>query len=509
MLFSAIFLAGFGTYHFSKNYLKSVQFYFESVRNDMNKVPVNVSTGDATRAYVSSTSYPLAIEAYQLTKYNYVAGSGHIGSVCSALTILDRTGNLFTFANGQINQFFKIDNNFADFALNYRADDPLMLRAHSFASLDDTFFVAYTRFNRDKTFSFVISELKVECGKNTKVTAYRDVFVTDVSESEALNSQGMGGALLIHDGDLLFSFGISSVDKRHMLDRDDDRILRGTTYLYSSDTKSVRQFTGGHRNITALMKVNDGIYSVEHGEKGGDEVNILNDGADYGYPFYSFGTKYGSYEELVTREEKYLAPETNEVSFPIYAYLPSIAPSDAIYFNKSNDFENWESSILVTGLKSQSLFILKLMEGRPVYSEQIFIGNRLRSVEQYGNAIWVLTDDGQLLKISKNKQRDTQSKIKTSLKALHPSLKKCIQCHNLDPIENDHAPHLASIIGRPIASLEFNYSSGLLEHKDKKWDKTTFIKYIQNPYNLSENSKMPNIGISYLDAVTIFRMLQE
>ena len=80
----------------------------------------------------------------------------------------------------------------------------------------------------------------------------------------------------------------------------------------------------GHRNPQGLTKINDSIFSVEHGPKGGDELNKIIKDKNYGWPKVSYGTKYGYDKE---KKSYKISHENNQFEEPLFALVPSVGIS--------------------------------------------------------------------------------------------------------------------------------------------------------------------------------------
>jgi len=87
---------------------------------------------------------------------------------------------------------------------------------------------------------------------------------------------------------------------------------------------NVKIFSKGHRNPQGLTKINDSFFSVEHGPRGGDELNKIIKDKNYGWPEVSYGTKY-SYDENAKAYE--ISHENNSFEEPLFAFVPSVAIS--------------------------------------------------------------------------------------------------------------------------------------------------------------------------------------
>lgn len=157
-------------------------------------------------------------------------------------------------------------------------------------------------------------------------------------------------------------------------------------------------YTIGHRNPQGLVvdSQSQQIYLLEHGPAGGDEVNLLVAGSNYGWPVVTNGLDYSGAR---------ISPFTHYpgMTEPVFDWTPSVAPSGMILY-RGAAFPWLQNQLIVTTLKNKSLYRLDLATS-PIQSEKIFatIDERLRdvAVDSHGNLI-VLTDgeNARLLKIS-------------------------------------------------------------------------------------------------------------
>ncbi|MDN7125310.1 PQQ-dependent sugar dehydrogenase [Pseudidiomarina sp. 1APP75-32.1] len=156
----------------------------------------------------------------------------------------------------------------------------------------------------------------------------------------------------------------------------------------------------GHRNVqgAAMNPMTDELWTIEHGPKGGDEVNIPVAGGNYGWPVATYGVDYdGSIISEKTHVEGTLQP--------FYYWVPSIATSNAIFYTGS-EFPAWQGDLLVSALKASKVARLDLQDGRMMHEEALFgdvVEQRIRDIEQGPDgAIYLITDDrnGKLLRIT-------------------------------------------------------------------------------------------------------------
>lgn len=117
------------------------------------------------------------------------------------------------------------------------------------------------------------------------------------------------------------------------------------------------------------------IWAHEHGPKGGDEINIIQKGKNYGWPVISYGINYsGTKFTEITEKEGMVQP--------LHYWTPSIAPSGMAFVN-SDTYPNWKGNLLVGSLKFQYISNCTLENGKVIKEEKILenIG-RVRSIEQ-------------------------------------------------------------------------------------------------------------------------------
>jgi glucose/arabinose dehydrogenase len=155
----------------------------------------------------------------------------------------------------------------------------------------------------------------------------------------------------------------------------------------------------GHRNAQGLAKhpVTGNIWLHEHGPKGGDEVNIVRKGANYGWPRVTYGIDYsGSVISNMTS-----APGIEE---PVVYWVPSIAPSGMAFYD-GDAFPGWKGNVFVGALAGQQLRRLELRGNRVVDQEVLLSGivGRIRDVRRGPDGrLYLLTDgtSGVLYQIS-------------------------------------------------------------------------------------------------------------
>jgi glucose/arabinose dehydrogenase len=156
----------------------------------------------------------------------------------------------------------------------------------------------------------------------------------------------------------------------------------------------------GHRNAqaAAINPETGALWEIEHGPRGGDELNIPQPGSNYGWPEVSFGVNYDGTPVGTGKSD---APGFAD---PIYQWTPVIAPSGMAFYT-GGAFPEWQGDLFVGGLASTALVRLEL-DGNSVVDEERILndaGRRIRDVVQGPDgALYLLTDenDGEVLRIS-------------------------------------------------------------------------------------------------------------
>lgn len=157
---------------------------------------------------------------------------------------------------------------------------------------------------------------------------------------------------------------------------DDGRIPNDNPFVNNAGAKKAI-YSYGHRNPQGMIKhpKTGKIWTHEHGPRGGDEINIIDSGKNYGWPVISYGINYSgtSFTEITEKEG---------MEQPLYYWVPSIAPSGMAMVD-SDKYPDWNGNLLVGSLKYQYLERLVLEKGNVTKREKVMEGRgRIRSVNQ-------------------------------------------------------------------------------------------------------------------------------
>jgi glucose/arabinose dehydrogenase len=167
-----------------------------------------------------------------------------------------------------------------------------------------------------------------------------------------------------------------------------------------TDGDAPEVFSYGHRNVQGVTVHPDTgkVWAMEHGPKGGDEINVIASGANYGWPVITYGIDYSG--EIISDKT-----HMDGMEQPWVYWDPSIAPS-GLTFYRGDMFKEWNGDILVGSLKFTHLRRIDVKNGKPGEQFEYLRDNqaRVRDVEVGPDgAIYLLTDapNGKVLRLSK------------------------------------------------------------------------------------------------------------
>ena len=261
-------------------------------------------------------------------------------------------------------------------------------------------FTSYLITNKNKTFTSII-RAKLE---NNSLTDQKIIYKAD-NIYYSRNTVHYGTRIVFDkEGYLYFSIGDRGKrnqaqllnypnGKIHRL-HDDGSIPKNNPFIQEKNAiKSI--WTYGNRNPQglAMHPVSSTIFETEHGPRGGDELNILMPGNNYGWPEITYGKNYSG-----TTITKYT--HKKDMEQPVIHWTPSIAVC-GIDFYDGELFKNWENNLLVSSLKFENLYRLEIEDNKVVQQEIIYkAGSRIRDVETgpEGFIYLALEDPGRIVR---------------------------------------------------------------------------------------------------------------
>ena len=295
-----------------------------------------------------------------------------------------------------------------------------------------------------------------------------------------------GGRLLLLDNyQLLVSIGDHEFDgwnSEENLPQDLDNSY-GKTILIQLVDGSSEIFTLGHRNPQGLSLDDAGnIWLTEHGPKGGDELNLLVRGENYGWPFVTLGASYESHSWPLNPNQG----EHRGFKPPVFSWLPSIGISNLTELD-SELFPLWNGDLMIASLESRALFRIRHGEEVLRFVEPIRIGGRIRDLLQGRDGRLILWQD-----------RGTLTSIRPAAETVSGQalLASCTGCHEAgDGTTQGIGPDLRGIMGRKIASREDYAYSDALRRLSGDWTAERMDRFLADPQKFAPGTSMVFSGI--------------
>ena len=211
---------------------------------------------------------------------------------------------------------------------------------------------------------------------------------------ENFNSHHAGGRIKQYNNGYLLTVGDFKLPEDFKIEIKQESDLGKILYIDENWNSSIH--SSGHRNPQGLIVKGENVLSTEHGPFGGDELNIILEGRNYGWPSSAYGFTYGL-------ENIYELDHSEDHEEPIYFFTPSIGISELTIY-EGEEFPRWKDFILITSLKNMTIYTLKLdSEGENIiHVGEMFIGERIRDITISNDGRLVLAGDlGSLIIVSR------------------------------------------------------------------------------------------------------------
>ena len=345
---------------------------------------------DTSRLPVLLTTVPIAGAGRFISSEDLPGGA--VARVEQSLVVMDRGGQVFAFENNALRR--------TDY------DAPPGITKALYLAYDGsrgTIYVSHlARTGPSGGVHFTIASLAIDKTTLARQGQWQTVFETGNLSDDAARRGGTGGKMVVKGDHLYFSVGDFSVGALPVSPVDfaaqDPLSPFGKVFDYDLTTKATTVRSSGHRNPQGLVWTTAGTFmSTEHGPEGGDELNVLVAGGNYGWPYRTHGVGYGTFEWPS------MPAVASSFTEPIFAWVPSPAISAVIEVAGFHD--RWNGDLLVGSLKARTLFRLKVANNRVLYSEPIQTGSRIRDLVQMPNQIALITDDPALIFITVDDER--------------------------------------------------------------------------------------------------------
>jgi len=363
-----------------KNTFQSKESYIES--NEMK--PERLENDTQSEEERRSSGYDLRTALYTLKVYDFWKGKRsktpwEPGSKYEHIAILKENSDLIEILG--INLKGEVFTNQINMSTR-QFNEKLVLKIDN---LKRPYDILITQ-NKDIYISYSIqneSKIKLRIDKinfqnDIKSHTIETVFETEfIQFPEHINpSLSLGGKMIEYDNEnLLVAIGdINLYNDFAMSDAIKDiNSNLGSTFLLDLNNLKIKKYTSGHRNPEGLTFNNkkNKIYLTEHGPQGGDEVNTLERGNNYGWPFVSYGTNYTNEENHNIRKYSGIH-KINNFTQPLYSFTPSIGIKSIEQFPKhSEEFPKWSNDFLVCSSYGLYRMVIDETESRLIVSERL------------------------------------------------------------------------------------------------------------------------------------------
>lgn len=261
----------------------------------------------------------------------------------------------------------------------------------------------------------------------------------------------------------------------------------GRVMSLSLDDFTTTRIAMGLRNPQGMARDGDGnVWVTDQGPMGGDELDLVHPGANFGWPYDTYGVDYVDraddrknwpYLTIPGRHDRYEKPR--------YFWTPSVAPSSVSYITGLSD--RWDGGLLVGSLRGESLFRITLQDTHVLSAERVFLGQRIRDELVTMGRIYFLSAEG-LFGYLVPRPGGRPPGQGESADVLHQA--GCMECHS-----GTDQPSLRDILGSPIASQPgVNYSEALKRHGGV-WTRDNLRKFIESPGSFARGTNMPTPGV--------------
>lgn len=261
----------------------------------------------------------------------------------------------------------------------------------------NTLFVAYTTW--DPQFNGVrlaVSEFELDAF-NTELIFKREIYLSRPAIKEPLLGHQVGGKLALGEDDNTLFLAIGDFSKPDRVQ--DNKTSIGKVIRIDLQRLNARVYASGFRSPSGGLlydRETKELWLTEHGPRGGDEINLVREGRNYGWPLVSYGTIYerdgmGNYYG-----NQFNSHENFEK--PAMTFLPSIGIGPVAKYAHTGKNDYWDGDYFVAGMAANTLLRIRKEGTRLVYAEPVLTGFRIRDMQiDHDGNFYLKTDSNQLL----------------------------------------------------------------------------------------------------------------
>ena len=349
-------------------------------------------------------------------------------------------------------------------------------------------------------------------GERVSVSSeWRTIFDAEPCVSAA--STGEGGRMLTDGSDhLLVVIGTHGREEYAQ----DLASHLGKLVRVEIETGRAATLVSGLRNPQGLTRDAAGhLWETEHGPQGGDELNVLEPGGNYGWPQVTYG---------VERERKVKVSHAAEVGLhdgfakPVFAWVPAIGISSVIV-NDERLFPLWRDDLLIGSLVGNALYRVRRDGTEVQYVERIEVGNRIRDLVQMPDRrIALLLDGGLVHFLSRSYAHcadetqwdrsvyaidcpDTVETVAVTGAQLYGA--HCSGCHSLNAEKHGIGPHLVGVLGRQAGAVSGYLFSDALRSLDMVWTPADLERFLADPRAFAPGTSKESLDLTQAEARAI------
>jgi glucose/arabinose dehydrogenase/cytochrome c2 len=363
----------------------------------------------------------------------------------------------------------------------------------------------------------------------------RILFLPDKSMLIGVGSSGQPGSAMVQrvDGD---------IGKIIRLNRDGS-IPADNALAVAQPGARAELWAGGFRAPVSLALDDENrLWGLDIGPHGGDELNLLEPGGNYGWPLVTWGFDYSG---------RAMSNQQSAAGFvdPVLSWSPSIAPSGLMVYH-GDKFPTWNGDLFLGELAGQSIRRIRVRNGKVIHEERLLaeLNERIRSVDTGPDGfIYAITDSasGKILRIRPGQPRaeelarvakpfampsrltiterlkrhgvmQQEATVAAENASYDPAraqalfVQTCGACHAYGDIaHSDIGPPLDGVIGRRSGQLpDYAFSAAMSKNETRVvWDYFTLMAFITNPQAYYPGTRMTAPPVSYEDAVQIVTFL--
>lgn len=261
----------------------------------------------------------------------------------------------------------------------------------------DSLFVVYSFWDeKDNGVRLALSEFKLDAANST-LEFKREIYLSQPAIKEPILGHQVGGKLAMGEDEHTLFLSIGDFSKPDRVQ--DPNTSLGKVMRINLQNLNAEVYAIGVRSPSGGLyydKETEELWLSDHGPRGGDEINLIQKGRNYGWPIVSYGTIYerdgmgNYYGNKFNSHEKY--------EKPAMVFLPSIGVGPIAKYPATGKNEYWENDYFVAGMSSMNLLRIRKEGTRLVYAEPVLSGYRIRDIkiDQQGN-FYMKTDHNKFL----------------------------------------------------------------------------------------------------------------